>query len=161
MESAMSDETDHTRRWLIHAGGAAVLSCAISIAATHAQPEGGPAPRASTDAGSGSVSVSPASGIAEYVAKALDRPLPGEVVARSNLHVLDRFSAMVSGSRLKAGDFAARYVDSLGGKPQAMVIGTGIVTSSVNAALANAMAAHADETSDTNPVGPVHLGCGA
>jgi 2-methylcitrate dehydratase PrpD len=65
-------------------------------------------------------------------------------------------------SRLKAGALAARYVDNLGGKPQAMVIGTGIVTSSVNAALANGMAAHADETDDTNPaIGPVHLGCGA
>jgi 2-methylcitrate dehydratase PrpD len=52
-------------------------------------------------------------------------------------------------------------VDSLGGRPQAMVIGTGIVTSAVNAALANGMAAHADETDDTNPIGPVHLGCGA
>jgi len=51
--------------------------------------------------------------------------------------------------------------DSFGGKPQATVIGTGIVTSAVNAALANAMAAHADETDDTNPIGPVHLGCGA
>src|SRR3984957_6689839 len=161
MESAMSDETDHTRRWLINASGAAVLSCAIPIAATHAQPEGGPAPRASTDAGSGSVSVSPASGIAEYVAKALDRELPAEVIARTKLHVLDTFAAMVSGSRLKAGDFAARYVDSLGGKPQATVIGTGILTSPVHAALANAMAAHADETDDTNPIGPVHMGCGA
>src|SRR5271170_4791286 len=55
----------------------------------------------------------------------------------------------------------ARYVDSLGGKPQAMVIGTGIVTSAVHAALANAMAAHADETDDTNPIGPFHAGCGA
>jgi 2-methylcitrate dehydratase PrpD len=42
-----------------------------------------------------------------------------------------------------------------------MVIGTGIVTSAVNAAFANAMAAHADETDDTNPIGPVHLGCSA
>src|SRR5204862_1010088 len=42
-----------------------------------------------------------------------------------------------------------------------MVIGTGIVTSAVHAAFANAMAAHADETDDTNPIGPVHLGCGA
>jgi hypothetical protein len=32
------------------------------------------------------------------------------------------------------------------------VIGTGIVTSAVNAAFANAMAAHADETDDTNPM---------
>jgi hypothetical protein len=75
--------------------------------------------------------------------------------------VLETLAAMVSGSRLKPGEFAARYVDSLGGKPQAMVIGTGIVTSAVHAALANAMAAHADETDDTNPVGPFHAGCGA
>jgi 2-methylcitrate dehydratase PrpD len=95
------------------------------------------------------------------VAKTLDRELPADVVARTKLHVLDTLAAMVSGSRLKAGDLAARYVDSLGGKPQAMVIGTGILTSAVNAALANAMAAHADETDDTNPIGPVHLGCGA
>ena len=95
------------------------------------------------------------------MANALDRELPSEVVARTKLHVLDTFAAMVSGSRLKPGELAARYVDSLGGKPQAMVIGTGIVTSAVHAALANAMAAHADETDDTNPIGPVHLGCSA
>src|ERR671925_489582 len=70
-------------------------------------------------------------------------------------------AAMLSGSRLKPGELVARYVDSLGGKPQATVIGTGIVTSAVNAAMANAMSAHADETDDTNPVGPVHLGCSA
>jgi 2-methylcitrate dehydratase PrpD len=99
--------------------------------------------------------------LADYIAKALDRDLPNEVIARTKLHVLDTFAAIVSGSRLKAGELAARYVESLGGKPQAMVIGTPIVTSAVNAALANAMAAHADETDDTNPVGPVHLGCGA
>ena len=45
--------------------------------------------------------------------------------------------------------------------PHATVIGTPILTSVVNAALANAMAAHADETDDTNPTGPVHLGCAA
>src|SRR5205085_11496848 len=79
----------------------------------------------------------------------------------TKLHVLDTFAAIVSGSRLKPGELAARYVESLGGKAQAMVIGTSVVTSVVNAALANAMAAHADETDDTNPIGPVHLGCGA
>ena len=99
--------------------------------------------------------------LADYVANTLDRELPAQVVARTKLHVLDTLAAMVSGSRLKPGGLAARYVDSLGGKPQAMVVGTGILTSAVNAALANAMAAHADETDDTNPIGPVHLGCGA
>jgi 2-methylcitrate dehydratase PrpD len=95
------------------------------------------------------------------VSTALDRDLPAEVIAATKLHILDTIAAITSGSRLKAGDLAARYVASLGGNPQATVIGTRTVTSAVNAALANAMAAHADETDDTNPIGPVHLGCGA
>src|SRR5437899_8004495 len=150
----MSDEADQTRRWLINASGAAILSGAIPGSSAQAAP----APGTRTDADA----ISPATTtLADYVAKTLDRELPAEVVGRTKLHVLDTLAAMVSGSRLKPGELAARYVDSLGGKPQAMVIGTGIVTSAVNAALANAMAAHADETDDTNPIGPVHLGCGA
>jgi 2-methylcitrate dehydratase PrpD len=157
----MSDEADHTRRWLLNASGAAILSSAIPGTAAYAQPAAAPAPVVARAAGV-EPGISPATtALADYVAKALDRDLPVEVVARTKLHVLDTFAAMVSGSRLKPGDLAARYVDSLGGKPQAMVIGTGIVTSTVNAALANGMAAHADETDDTNPIGPVHLGCGA
>ena len=157
----MSDEMDHTRRWLINASGAAILSGAIPVASAYAQTAAPAVPAAVADAAA-EPPISPAtSRFADYVANALDRELPAEVVARSKLHVLDTLGAMVSGSRLKPGDFAARYVDSIGGKPQAMVIGTGIVTSAVNAALANAMAAHADETDDTNPIGPVHMGCGA
>ena len=51
-------------------------------------------------------------------------------------------------------------MDGLGGKPQATVIGTGIVTSAVNAALANGMAAHGDETDDSHLRGRFHPGCG-
>jgi 2-methylcitrate dehydratase PrpD len=150
----MSDEADHTRRWLINASGAAILSGALPGSSAQAAP----APGARTDA----ETISPDTiTLADYVARTLDRDLPAEVVARTKLHVLDTFAAMVSGSRLKPGELAARYVDSLGGKPQATVIGSSIVTSAVNAALANAMSAHADETDDTNPVGPVHLGCSA
>jgi 2-methylcitrate dehydratase PrpD len=152
----MSDDADQTRRWLINASGAAILSGAIPGSSVQAAPAPGTAAAAPADA------ISPATAtLADYVAKTLDRELPAEVVTRTKLHVLDTFAAMLSGSRLKPGELAARYVDSLGGKPQATVIGTGIVTSAVNAALANAMSAHADETDDTNPVGPVHLGCSA
>ncbi|HEX9329247.1 MAG TPA: MmgE/PrpD family protein, partial [Reyranella sp.] len=150
----MSNEADQTRRWLINASGAAILSGALPGSSAQAAP----APGARTDA----ETISPDTiTLADYVARTLDRELPAEVVARTKLHVLDTFAAMVSGSRLKPGELAARYVDSLGGKPQATVIGSSIVTSAVNAALANAMSAHADETDDTNPVGPVHLGCSA
>jgi 2-methylcitrate dehydratase PrpD len=164
MEVAMSGEPDYTRRWLINASGAAILSNAVPVTPSFAQTAAPPraARDVSADPTIDQTPISPAAtALADYVAKTLDRALPAEVVARTKLHVLDTFAAMVSGSRLKPGDLAARYVDSLGGKPQAMVIGTGIVTSAVNAALANGMAAHADETDDTNPIGPIHLGCGA
>jgi 2-methylcitrate dehydratase PrpD len=154
----MNDEADRTRRWLINASGAAILSGALPVTPLRAQTLAAPA--ASSDA-AGDV-ISPATtALADYVANALDRELPAEVAARAKLHVLDTLAAMVSGSHLKPGALAARYVESLGGRPQAMVIGSPILTSAVHAALANAMAAHADETDDTNPIGPVHLGCGA
>ena len=98
--------------------------------------------------------------LCDYVASALDRDMPPDVVAKTKLHTLDTIAAMVSGSRLKAGEMAARYVDSLGGKPQATVIGTGILTSTVNAALANGMSAHGDETDDSHLRGRFHPGCG-
>jgi 2-methylcitrate dehydratase PrpD len=164
----MREELDHRRRWLINASGAAILSSAIPIDASHAQtavttPRS--AERASSDLPEGlatdRTSISPhTAALADYVAGTLDRELPAAAAARTKLHILDTIAAMVSGSRLKPGTFAARYVDSIGGKPQAMVIGTSLLTSAVNAALANAMAAHADETDDTNPVGPFHAGCG-
>src|SRR5262249_56018537 len=86
--------------------------------------------------------------------------MPPEVVAKTKLHTLDTIAAMISGSRLKAGAMAARYVEGLGGKPQATVIGTGLLTSTVNAALANGMAAHGDETDDSHLRGRFHPGCG-
>ncbi len=155
----MREELDHTRRWLINASGAAILSSAIPIDASHAQTAATTprsAGRATSDLPEGSATdrtfISPhTAALADYVAGTLDRELPAAAAARTKLHILDTIAAMVSGSRLKPGAFAARYVDSIGGKPQAMVIGTSLLTSAVNAALANAMAAHADETDDAVP----------
>ncbi len=104
----MRDEADHTRRWLINASGAAILSGAIPATASHAQTAAAPAlgavpaPDGAREAAGDPVSVSPATtALADYVAGALDRALPAEVVARTKLHVLDTLAAMVSGSRLK------------------------------------------------------------
>jgi 2-methylcitrate dehydratase PrpD len=159
----MDDDADHTRRWLIHAGGAAVLSNALAPSPSAAQVAGGAPPKAAAEGGEPAVDtpLSPVTtALCDYVAGALDRDMPPEVVAKTRLHTLDTIAAMVSGARLRAGEMAARYVDSLGGTPQATVIGTGIVTSSVNAALANGMAAHGDETDDSHLRGRFHPGCG-
>jgi 2-methylcitrate dehydratase PrpD len=96
--------------------------------------------------------------LSTYIAGALDKPLPAEVVERAKVHLVDTFSAMISGSRLLPGKKATAYVKSLGGNPEAGVIGTHIVTSAPNAALANGMFGHADETDDTHPPSQTHPG---
>jgi 2-methylcitrate dehydratase PrpD len=157
----MTNNPDHTRRWLINVSGAALLSGALPVAPALAQ---GAAKPAAAESAEGPVTEEPPSpvtvALASYISGALDRELPPPVVAKTKMHVLDTIAAMVSGSRLKAGVAAARYVEILGGKPVATVIGTPMLTSTVNAALANGMAAHGDETDDSHLKARFHPGCG-
>jgi len=66
---------------------------------------------------------------------------------------------MVSGAHMLPGEMAIRYVRSQGGTPEASVLTTNIRTTAVNAAFANAMFGHADETDDFEPVTKAHPGC--
>ena len=97
--------------------------------------------------------------LARYMAGARDMALPPEVVHDAKLRVLDTLGAMISGSRLKAGQMAATFVKAQGGVAEASVVATRIRTSAMHAAFANAMAAHADETDDFEPVTKAHPGC--
>jgi 2-methylcitrate dehydratase PrpD len=98
--------------------------------------------------------------LSAYIASALRRPLPPPVVEKTKHHILDTIAAMVSGSRLTPGKKAIAYVKTLGGVKEACVIGSDIVTNAVNAALANGMLAHADETDDSHAPSLTHPGCG-
>jgi 2-methylcitrate dehydratase PrpD len=93
-----------------------------------------------------------------YAARAIRRPLPPEVTERARIHLVDSFGAIVSGSRLVPGVRTKGYVRALGGIPECTVIGTRMRTSAVNAAFANGMFAHADETDDTHPPSRTHPG---
>ena len=64
--------------------------------------------------------------LSEYIAEAVTRPLPDAVVEKARHHVLDTLAAMVSGSQLRPGRMAIGYVASLGGVPEASVVGTPI-----------------------------------
>src|SRR5438552_11976315 len=97
--------------------------------------------------------------VSAYIASALRKPLPAAVVEKTKHHVLDTLAAMVSGSRLLPGRKAISYVKSLGGAKEAGVVGSRIVTNAVNAALANGMCAHADETDDSHAASLTHPGC--
>lgn len=97
--------------------------------------------------------------LAAYIAGALERPLPAEVAEKTKHHVLDTIAAMVTGSKLKPGELATRFAASQGGAPEAMVIGSQVVTTAVTAAMANAMLAHSDETDDSHAPSLTHPGC--
>jgi 2-methylcitrate dehydratase PrpD len=98
-------------------------------------------------------------GVATYISQAVRKPLPKPVLEKTKHHVLDTFAAMVSGSRLLPGEKAISYVKTLGGKPEACVIGSNCVTSAESAALANGMLGHADETDDSHAKSLTHPGC--
>jgi 2-methylcitrate dehydratase PrpD len=95
-----------------------------------------------------------------YIARASRRALPEAVAERTKHHILDTIAAMVSGSRLLPGRKAIFYVKTLGGTKEACVVGSRIITSAANAALANGMCAHADETDDSHAPSVMHPGCG-
>jgi 2-methylcitrate dehydratase PrpD len=85
--------------------------------------------------------------------------LPDTVVEKAKHHILDTLAAAVSGSALEPGVLGRDYVQGLGGHPEASVVGSALRTNAVNAAFANAMAAHADETDDAHPRSITHPGC--
>lgn len=96
--------------------------------------------------------------LSSYIAGTVKRKLSPEVAERAKLHLTDTFASMLSGSRLLPGKRAIAYVRPLGGTREAGVIGTRMVTTTLNAALANGMFGHADETDDTHPPTRSHPG---
>ncbi|HVJ24874.1 MAG TPA: MmgE/PrpD family protein, partial [Burkholderiales bacterium] len=98
--------------------------------------------------------------LSAYIAAAPRKSLPANVVERTKHHVLDTIAAMVSGSRLLPGRKGIAYVKGLGGTKEACVVGSRILTTAVNAAIANGMCAHADETDDSHAPSVMHPGCG-
>ena len=96
--------------------------------------------------------------VGDYIAGGATARLPDEVAEAARRHILDTLAAMVSGSRLIPGQFALRFVRAQGGRPEAQVMATRLRTSAINAALANGMMAHADETDDSHRATLVHPG---
>ena len=97
--------------------------------------------------------------LARYMVEARERSLPPDVAREARHRILDTLAAMVSGAHLKPGEMAIKYARSQGGVAEASVVTTDIRTTAVNAALANAMFAHADETDDFHPATKAHPGC--
>src|SRR5438132_5696189 len=131
-----------TRRGVLQAGGAAVAAALPSGVARSAQPVG-PVMAA----------------LSAYMSEAKDRALPADVVEKTKHHVLDTFAAMISGAELAPGHAAIRFARGYGGAPVATVAGSAVLTGPIEAALANGVLAHADETDDSHAPSLSHPGC--
>ena len=96
--------------------------------------------------------------VSAYISKSGEACLPPEVVSKAKHHILDTLAAMVSGSTLKPGQLAKRHAKNHAGVREALVVASQITTSAIDAAFANGMMAHADETDDFNPRAKMHAG---
>jgi len=94
-----------------------------------------------------------------YMSAARDRALPDAVIEKTKHHVLDTLAAIISGADLLPGRAAIRFAQSYGGEAVATVVTTDIMCGPIEAALANGVMAHADETDDSHQPSLSHPGC--
>jgi 2-methylcitrate dehydratase PrpD len=97
--------------------------------------------------------------LSSYMSAARERALPDGVAEKTKHHVLDTFAAMISGSQLAPGRAAIKFARGYGGERVAIVAGSEVLCGPIEAALANGVLAHADETDDSHAPSLSHPGC--
>ena len=97
--------------------------------------------------------------LSSYMSAARAKALPDDVTEQAKYHLLDTLAAMISGSELPPGQAAQRYVRERGGNGAVTVVGSALTAAPIDAALANGVMAHADETDDSHNESRSHPGC--
>jgi 2-methylcitrate dehydratase PrpD len=97
--------------------------------------------------------------LSAYMSAAGTRALPAETTENAKYHLLDTLASMISGSELPPGQVAQRYIREHGGKGATTVVGSALTSAPIDAALANGVMAHADETDDSHNESRSHPGC--
>jgi 2-methylcitrate dehydratase PrpD len=97
--------------------------------------------------------------LSAYMAEARNRALLDNVVQETKHHILDTIAAMVSGSELPPGRMAIEFAHGYGGEKIATVVASQVLCGPIEAAIANGMLAHSDETDDDFTTGGGHPGC--
>ncbi len=88
--------------------------------------------------------------LAEFVVKSAWEDLPAAAIERAKAAILDTVGVMLAGSVEPAARILQRLAKQEGGAGRCTVVGAGIRTGAVWAALANGTAAHAQDFDDTN-----------
>jgi 2-methylcitrate dehydratase PrpD len=97
--------------------------------------------------------------LSAYMSEAAGKALPDEVVEKTKRHTLDTLAAMISGAELPPGQAALKFATEYGGKQIATIVASNLRCGPIEAAMTNAMLAHADETDDSHPGSQSHPGC--
>jgi 2-methylcitrate dehydratase PrpD len=93
-----------------------------------------------------------------YMSEAGERPLPEEALEKTKQHILDTFAAMVSGAELAPGRFAISFARAHSAEKVATIAASDVVCGAIEAAFANAMLSHSDETDDSHAPSESHPG---
>ena len=96
--------------------------------------------------------------LSTYMSEAGQRSLPEETLEKTKQHILDTFAAMVSGAELAPGRFAIQFARAHSAEKTATVAASNVVSGAIEAAFANAMLAHSDETDDSHAPSESHPG---
>jgi 2-methylcitrate dehydratase PrpD len=96
--------------------------------------------------------------LSSYMSEAGSQPLPEAVLEETKRHILDTFAAMVSGAELAPGRFAIKFAREHSAEKVATVAASDVVCGAIEAAFANAMLAHSDETDDSHAPSESHPG---
>ncbi len=97
--------------------------------------------------------------LSAYMGGAAARELPTEAAEHARHHLLDTLASIVSGSELPPGLAAQRHIRAHAGTGAATVVGSTLTAAAADAALANGVMAHADETDDSHNASRSHPGC--
>ena len=97
--------------------------------------------------------------LSEYMSAAGTRPISADVAEHAKHHLIDTLASMISGSELPPGQAAQRYIRAHGGKGAATIAGTSLTAAPGDAAFANGVMAHSDETDDLHNASRSHPGC--
>lgn len=157
-EPATGDGTPVSRRKLLQGAGYAIaagvaLPAEVAIASSRSGSKLSSLPRTPATSG-GPVMAA----LSEYMAAARGRELPDGVAEQTKHHILDTFAAMVSGSELPPGRVAIQFARSYGGEKTSTVIASNVLCGPIEAALANGVLAHSDETDDSHAPSESHPG---
>src|SRR5712675_2281900 len=132
-----------TRRGLLQRAGwltaAAAFPCAVKLAAEDVSPV--------------------MTALSNYMSEARNRELPDKVLQETKHHILDTIAAMVSGADLPPGRLAIQFARSYGGEKISAVVASNILCGPIEAAFANGVLAHSDESDDDYTTGGAHPGC--